>query len=349
MRADPSGFARFAKTDCFGAIVRYFRNMPGAPETPEWLNYHHLRQFWMVARHRGVTRAAAVLNVSMSTVSEQLRELEDALGTPLFDRRGRRLELTPAGRLALEHAETIFSTGRELLTRLRQQGGGARTERVLRIGAVGPLSKNVQFDFIQPIVAGPGTRVVVVAGALDELLRQLQEHALDLVLSNLPVRTDQERNVFNHLLGEVPVYLVGGRRLRAAAAAFPECVRGVPLFLPSHQSSVRADFDLLLENAGVQPEVRAEVDDMALLRLLALSGHGLALVSKIVVERELQSRQIGCMQPVPGLVEKYYALAVRKRFESEWLEEIVAAFRARLSELAKVPDGRGRRRGGRRR
>lgn len=343
MGADSSGRTRFAKTDCFDETLRYFRNMPSAPETPEWLNYHHLRQFWMVARHRGVTRAAAALNVSMSTVSEQLRELEDALGTPLFDRCGRQLELTAAGRLSLEHAETIFSTGRELLTRLRQQGG-ERAERVLRIGAVGPLSKNVQFDFIQPIVAGPGTRVAVVAGPLDELLRQLQEHALDLVLSNLPVRTDQERNVFNHLLGEVPVYLVGGRRLRAKAAPFPECVRGIPLFLPSHQSSVRADFDLLLENAGVQPEVRAEVDDMALLRLLALSGHGLALVSKIVVERELQSRQIGCMQPVPGLVEKYYALAARKRFESGWLEEIVAAFRARLAELARVPDGQAARR-----
>lgn len=317
--------------------------MPETHETPEWLNYHHLRQFWMVARHRSVTRAAEVLNVSISTVSEQLRELEDALGRPLFDRRGRQLELTEAGRLALEHAETIFSTGRELLTRLRQQGG-TRTERVLRIGAVGPLSKNVQFDFIQPIVAGADTRVVVVAGPLNELVRQLQEHALDLVLSNLPVRTDQERNVFNHLLGEVPVCLVGGRRLRVKAQTFPDCVRGVPLFLPSHQSSVRADFDLLLENAGVQPEVRAEVDDMALLRLLALSGHGLALVSKIVVERELQSRQIGCMQPVPGLVEKYYALAARRRFENEWVGQIVAAFRARLAELADLP---ARRRAGR--
>ena len=300
-------------------------------ETPEWLNYHHLRNFWMIARHRSMTRAAEALNVSQSTLSEQLGELEAWLGRPLFDRRGRGLHLTEAGRVAWQHAETIFETGRELLTSFRRPTTGA--QRVLRLGAVGPLSKNLQFDFIQPLLADARTKVVVVAGALDELTRQLQEHRLDLVLSNIPLRADQEHNVFNHLLGEVPVFLVGGRPLKKARPRFPLFLRGQPLFLPSHQSHVRLDFDLLLAKAGIEPEVRAEVDDMALLRLLALSGEGLALVSKIVVERELESRQIKFMLRVPGLVERYYALAARKRFEHVWLGEIVEAFRARLKVL----------------
>ena len=105
-------------------------------------------------------------------------------------------------------------------------------------------------------------------------------------------------------------------------------LKEVPLFLPSRQSDVRADFDLILANGGIEPFVHAEVDDMALLRLLALSGEGLALVSKIVVERELQSRKIKFMLRVPGLAEKYYALTVRKRFQNAWLGEIVEAFRA---------------------
>ncbi len=300
-------------------------------ETPEWLNYHHLRNFWMIARHRSMTRAAEALKVSQSTLSEQLGELEEWLGQPLFDRRGRALHLTEAGRLALQHAETIFETGRELMTSFRRSNPGA--QRVLRLGAVGPLSKNLQFDFIQPLLAVARTRVVVVSGPLHELTRQLLEHRLDLVLTNIPVRADQESNVFNHLLGEVPVFLVGGRPLKKVRLRFPLFLRGQPLFLPSHQSHVRLDFDLLLAKAGIEPEVRAEVDDMALLRLLALSGDGLALVSKIVVERELESRQIKFMLRVPGLVERYYALAARKRFENVWLGEIVEAFRARLKML----------------
>ena len=130
------------------------------------------------------------------------------------------------------------------------------------------------------------------------------------------------------------MFLVGGKKLKETRPAFPQFLRDLPLFLPSRQSDVRADFDLLLANAGVEPFVHAEVDDMALLRLLALSGEGLALVSKIVVERELQSQKIKFMLRVPGLTEKYYALTVRKRFQNAWLAEIVEAFRARLKELA---------------
>lgn len=311
--------------------------MNTAFENPQWLNYHHLRHFWMIARLRSVTRAAEKLKVSQSTVSEQLAELEAWLGEALFERRGRGLHLTDAGRVALEHAETIFTTGHELITRFRQSGETRR--RVLRIGAVGPLSKNLQFDFILPILADARTKVVVVAGPLDELVRQLQDHRLDLVLSNIPLRADQEQTVFNHLLGEVPVFLVGSKKMRLAAGRFPECLRDVPLFLPSHQSDVRADFDLMLANAGLEPFVHAEVDDMALLRLLALSGEGLALVSKIVVERELQSHRLRFMRRVPDLAEKYYALTVRRRFQNRWLAEIVGTFRARLSELSKAPTG----------
>jgi LysR family transcriptional activator of nhaA len=306
--------------------------MNSAFENPQWLNYHHLRHFWMIARHRSVTRAAERLKISQSTLSEQLAELEQWLGQDLFERRGKQLHLTDAGRVALEHAETIYTTGHELMTRFRQSG--EHRQRVLRIGAVGPLSKNLQYDFIQPILADTRTKVVVVAGALDELNRQLHEHKLDVVLSNIPLRTDQEHNVFNHLLGEVPVFLVGGKRLKLPPGKFPKYLKDVPLFLPSRQSDVRADFELLLANAGIEPFVHAEVDDMALLRLLALSGEGLALVSKIVIERELQSREIKFMQRVPGMTEKYYALTVRKRFQNAWLGEIVQTFRARLKELA---------------
>ena len=308
--------------------------MNSAFENPEWLNYHHLRHFWMIARHRSMTKAAEKLKISQSTLSEQLAELEDWLGQSLFERRGRELHLTDAGRVALEHAETIFTTGHELMTRFRQSD--KNRQRVLRIGAVGPLSKNLQFDFIQPILADTRTKVVVVAGALDELTRQLHEHKLDLVLSNIPLRADQENNVFNHLLGEVPVFLVGGKKLKVARPRFPQFLKDVPLFLPSRQSDVRADFDLILANAGIEPFVHAEVDDMALLRLLALSGEGLALVSKIVVERELQSRKIKFMLRVPGLSEKFYALTVRKRFQNEWLGKIVEAFRSRLRVIATI-------------
>jgi LysR family transcriptional activator of nhaA len=268
--------------------------------------------------------------VSQSTLSEQVRELESWLGQPLFDRRGRQLHLTEAGRIALEHAETIFATGRELLDQVRQTG---RVQRALTLGAVGPLSKNLQFDFIEPLLSRGDVRVTVVAGALHDLVRQLHNHQLDLVLSNIPLRADEEHAAHNHLLGEAPVFLAGRLPLTSRARKFPHWLAGVPLLLPTRQSHVRADFELLLAEAGVKPAIRAEVDDMALLRLLALSGHGLALVSSIVVERELESHQLHTLIRVPGLAERFYALSLRRRFGNVLIEQVVAEFRTRLAAL----------------
>ena len=299
--------------------------------TLEWLNYHHLRHFWVIARRRSLTQAARDLNISPSTLSQQLGELEAWLEHPLFERRGRQLHLTEGGRIALEHAETIFQTGRELLDHFRRSGP---ERHVLRIGAVSPLSKNLQFEFVLPLLKSGDTRVNVVAGSLHDLVRQLHEHKLDLVLSNMPLRPDQEQNVFNHPLGEMPVFLVGCVAGKLPSGRFPSWLQGVPVFLPSRQSHVRSDFDLLLAEAGVEPDVRAEVDDMALLRLLALSGEGLALVSAIVVERELQTRQLRSVFRVPGLVERFYAITIRRRFGNTRIEAAVAHFRQTLKNIA---------------
>lgn len=298
---------------------------------PEWLNYLHLKRFWIIARERSLTKAAKLLRVSQSTLSEQVRELEDWLGQQLFERRGRGLELTDAGRIALGHAETIFQTGQDLLDELRR--GKSRSIPALRIGAVGPLSKNLQFDFIQPLVARKDVRVSVAAGSFDDLLLRLGSRQLDVVLSNMPPRSDQQTEVFSHLLGEMPVYLTGNLPLQTKRGPFPKWLEGVPLFLPSRQSHVRADFDLLLEEAGVKPDVRAEVDDMALLRLLALSGLGLALVPAIVVKHELGSKRLKAAFRVPGLSERFYAITSKRRFGAGWLADTVTAFREGLAAL----------------
>lgn len=300
---------------------------------PGWLNYLHLQRFYAIAREGGVTAAARREHVSASTLSQQLQELEDWLGHPLFQRSKGRMVLTEEGRVALQYAEEIFATGRELLSRFRR--GEGRREPVLRIGAVGPLSKNLQFDFIQPLLQGAGARLLVLAGPFETLVRRLKEHELDVVLSNMPARTTEGEGVqlHNHLLGEMPVYLTGGRRVPQGGAPFPQWLEGQPLFLPTRQSLVREEFDLILAEAGVRPDIRAEVDDMALLRLLALSGAGLALVPAIVVKHELGSRRLPTRFRVPGLAERFHAITLRRRFAHPLLERTIPRLRETLEAV----------------
>jgi LysR family transcriptional activator of nhaA len=296
----------------------------------EWLNYHHLYYFWIIAREGSVTRAARQLRLSQSTLSAQLKQLEDNLGQPLFDRAGKSLKLTAAGQVAFQYANQIFECGRELLDTFRNRP----TNRlpVLRIGAVSPLSKNLQYDFIAPVLQAAEARVVVTQGNLSELLVELQNHRLDLILSDMPARTDVPAGLSNHLLGEMPVFLVGKPPYRIPRQPFPNWLAGVPLILPTRQSTLRAEFDTLLDRAGIVPQICAEADDMALIRLLALSGAGLALVPEIVVQFELADRKLLRVECVRGLTQKFYAVTARRRHPNPLVGRAVQRFQEWLKK-----------------
>ena len=94
------------------------------------LNLHHLRLFHAVAAEGTLTGAARRLNLAQSALSTQLKTLEATLGHDLFERRGRGLVLTEAGRIAFDHAETIFRTAEDLTATLRETGGSRRALRV---------------------------------------------------------------------------------------------------------------------------------------------------------------------------------------------------------------------------
>jgi LysR family transcriptional activator of nhaA len=282
-----------------------------------------------------VTRASRLLSVSASTLSEQLAELEEWLGEPLFDRQGRALVLTDAGRAVLDHADAIHESGAEVLDLFRRPGT-QKKRRALRIGAVAPLSKNLQFDFIEPLLTRPDASISVSVGSFDELLLRLRSHDLDVVLSDAPAPPGGSPEVFNQMLGEVPAYLVGRMRQFDESNGFPSFLRGVPLFLPGRQTPLREQFEMLLTQAGVEVEVRGEVDDMALLRLLALSGKGLALTSAIVVERELDSDRLRQVIPLPGLSVRFHAVTVRRRLPNPWIEEVVSGIQERIRRFIRT-------------
>ena len=283
------------------------------------LNYHHLRYFWAIAQERSVTRAAERLHVSQSALSIQLHKLEERLGHALFVRANRRLTLTEAGRIALDHAETIFRTGDELLSTLR----GAGNRQVLRVGSVATMSRNFQLELLRPLLGRSDLELVIHSGSRRELLAQLGAHTLDLVLSNLPVPRDAETGWRSHLLDQQPVGLVGRRVRGQKRFRFPDDLRTTPILLPSLQSDMRAAFDLLLEQVGIRPLILAEVDDMAMLRLLARECTGVTLVPPVVVQDELREGVLTERFRIPQLKESFYAITMSRRFANPLLRELL--------------------------
>lgn len=280
------------------------------------LNFHHLRYFWVVAHRRNLTRAAEALHVSPSALSIQLRQLEDRLGHALFERRNRQLVLTEAGRVALSYADTIFESGQELISALRGTPTVARV--VLRVGAVATLSRNFQLGWLTPMLDSQQIQIRLVSGQPRELLAQLSAHSLDVVLANEAAPRDVSAGWVSRRIAQQSVSLVSRPARRRSRSVrefkFPGDLQGQPLLLPSEDSAIRPAFDLLLEEAGVRPEILAEVDDMAMLRLLARETGALALVPPVVVRDELASGVLVERCSIPQLQENFYAITMRRRF-----------------------------------
>jgi LysR family transcriptional activator of nhaA len=285
------------------------------------LNYRHLGYFRAVAKSGNLTRAARDLHVSQSALSVQIRKLEQHLGHDLFRREGRSLVLTEAGHVALNYAETIFGAGGELVALLRQ-GRSAGRQR-LRVGGVATLSRNFQENFIKPLLAQPGLELVLASGSLEELLDRLRVHELDVVLSNRPAPADARQPWRTQRIARQPVSLVGRPRRARRPFEFRAGLRGEPLLLPGPASEIRRQFDVLCEELDVAVEVRAEVDDMAMLRLLARDSEALALLPPVVVQDELAAGRLREYCRVPGISEDFYAIAMPRRFRPAALRRLL--------------------------
>ena len=285
------------------------------------LNFHHLYYFWTVAKEGHLTRAAQQLHVSQSALSSQIRQLEDQLGHALFSREGRALRLTEVGHLVLEYAESIFNLGSEMLA-IVESGELQRVQR-LRIGAVATLSRNFQENFLRPVLGAAQVRLIMQSASLEELLEQLKVHKLDLILSNRPVASDSVMPWRCQRIAQQSVCLVGPAGEMAERFRFPRDLANVKLLLPGPSSDIRNQFDLLCEQLGVEPTPYAEVDDMAMLRLLTRDSGGVAVVPEVVVQDELQSGKLQRYAVLENVVENFYAITAKRHFELPALKALL--------------------------
>lgn len=285
------------------------------------LNFHHLHYFWVVAKEGHLTRAAKQLHVSQSALSSQIRQLEDQLGHALFDREGRSLRLTEVGSLVLGYAESIFSLGSELMATVR--GGEGQTLQQLRVGAVATLSRNFQRNFLRPLLDQAQIQLVLESASLEYLLDRLRVHNLDLILSNQPVTTDPQEPWRCKRISHQSVCLIGPPRPKKKPFRFPQDLTQIRLLLPGRNSDIRSQFDLLCSGLDLDVRPYAEVDDMAMLRLLARDSGGVALVPEVVVQDEMQAGILQRYCAVPKVYENFYAITTRRHFQPTLLKKLL--------------------------
>jgi LysR family transcriptional activator of nhaA len=291
----------------------------------KWLNYHHLFYFWTVARAGTITAACERLRLAQPTISAQLRTLEKNLGHKLFQQVGRTLELTETGRVVYRYANEIFSLGEELTNTL--EGRSSPSLLRLRIGVADVLPKMVVSRVIEPAIAPElNTRVVCFEGKPKELLARLSIHELDLVLADAPIPVDVNLRAYNHPLGETTVSVFGPR---AAAQQhrqrFPESLHGAPMLMPTANTSLRRALDYWLGSRGIVPQVVAEFEDSALMKMFA-HERAVMFPAPTVIEEDVRrlygSELVGRLEEVR---ERFFAVSLERRVKHPAVAAIVSA------------------------
>lgn len=288
------------------------------------LNYHHLRYFRAVALEGNLTQTAERLNLSQSALSTQIKQLEERLGHALFERKGRRLILTEAGQIALDHANRIFEVGEDLVATFTP---GEGRHRPLKIGAQSTLSRNFQLRFLRPVLEDDARDLVLSSGPRSVLLDALEALALDVVLSTEPPPQGAYPRLEARRLAAQAVGLYGIPD-RVTHRDLRRLLTEEPVILPT-ESSIRTGFDALTTRLSVAPRIAAQVDDMAMVRLLAREGIGLAIAPEVVFADEVAQGVIVAAGVTLDIEECFYAITATRSFPHPRLGALLAAAGAR--------------------
>ena len=296
----------------------------------EWLNYHHLHYFWTVAREGGIAAASRKLHVGRPSISMQLKSLETFLGAPLFERRGRYLELTDTGQLVYGYAENIFQTGRELVDAVRGRPTGRPL--TLRVGIADVMAKLVAFQMLQPALDFDDQLALECReDHPNQLFSQLALHELDLVLSDIALGPGIDVKAYNHLIGESTITLFAvpalARRLRRR---YPDSLSGEPFLMPSTSSAIRRSLDLWLETHGLRPVIVGEFEDSALLKVFGQAGRGVFPAPTVVKQRVIQQYGVRALGEVDSVRERFYAISPERRIKHPAVAQIVQLAKERL-------------------
>ena len=284
------------------------------------LNYHHLYYFWQVAKNGKLTDVARELHVSQSALSAQIKQLEHQIDAQLFLRDGRRLSLSETGKRVFGYAQDIFAKGKELEHLLSQ---GIDSKSHLSIGVMTNLSRNFVEAFIKPLMSQQKISFSLHTRGLANLLKGLNKRDFDIVLTNCSIAEQQpEQNLQQHLVAQQPVAIIGHPDLKPASD-FPRGYGEVSWLLPNKGTAIRSAFEFFCLRNNYKPKIMAEVDDMAMLRLLTRDTDACAVLPPVVVKDEINNQLLSVYQEIPEAYEPFYATTIDQADFPKILRELI--------------------------
>lgn len=267
------------------------------------LNYHHLYYFKVIATEGSISKAAQKLLLGQPTLSMQLKQFEEVIGHPLFDRKNRSLVLTEMGQMVLSYSNEIFRLGDEMMDAINDRPN-TRKIRV-QVGALDSVPKGLIKKIMEKAFETKNCQIAVMEGEGPELMDDLLNHRLDLVISNASPPSLTTEKLYAKSLAKLPLIVCGSPKYKNLSEQFPKSIQGLPFIFPTIHSRVRTEIEHYLESEKIHVDMIAETQDNSLLKALAIDGKGLIVIAESAVEIELKD---GSLVKVGDLGKKYEEL-----------------------------------------
>lgn len=296
----------------------------------EWLNYHHLLYFWVVAKQGSITAASRELRLAHPTISAQIHRLEEVLGEKLFERAGRQLVLTEFGRTALHYADEIFSLGREFMDTAKGRASGRSIRFVVGISDV--LPKSVVYRILEPAFRlEGGVRIICREGSAEGFMGDLAMHTVDVILSDSPAAPGTSVRAFSHPLGECGTAFFAAPALaRTCRRRFPRSLDGTPFLLPGSNSALRRTLEAWFDSIDIRPKIIAEVDDAALAKIAGEAGLGVFAAPDVIEEEVRRRYKVQLVARAEEVRQRFYAISVERKIKHPAVVAISEAARKQI-------------------
>lgn len=290
-----------------------------------WINYHHLFYFKTIAEEGSVSKAAEKLRLGQPTLSAQLKQFEDSLGVLLFERKNKRLNLTEQGKIALSYAQNIFKMGNEMYEALHDRIGPSRLH--VQIGALDCIPKHTVLELTKAAYKISPCTVTLTEGHFEELMRELQSHQLDLVVTNFIPTSKEMKGLEHRSVIRRPVFLYGAPKFKNLKKGFPRSILGQPMVLPTFDSKLRYDMEHWSQIHGIRFDVVAETQDIGLKNLIAAQGLALTPSTRATAEARVKSGELIEIGLMEGVREEIYLISSPRKVPNPVALRLMQSFK----------------------
>jgi LysR family transcriptional regulator, transcriptional activator of nhaA len=274
------------------------------------LNFRHLYYFRTIAKDGSISAASERLDLAPQTLSSQLAQLELELGRSLFQRKSRKLLMTPFGQQVFDYCEAMFSVADELESFLRSDGGALRS--VIRVGVSASIHKLISYHWLNAICQfDPHVHLVCRTGDTERQLHDLRARNLDFLL------TDQLKSMEELHHFQVCELMTSGLSLFASAELAKRLRPGLPLSLNGARLLVNTRnavyFEHLLtwlKQHNIHMPLAAEIDDSALIKIFGSRGQAVFAAPSRIADEVCRQYQVEVLMDIQAVRDRVFMVSL---------------------------------------